>query len=466
MKLGKIKAPNTYLIIFSLIVIVAILTWIIPGGEYPRAEVNGRMEVVGTTFSFINSNPQGFFDIFMAPLKGFEDASLIIGFVLFIGGVFGVLRKTEAVDSALRGIAKAHSKSKLVRVALIPLFMILFSLAGSIFGMSEEVIPFILLFVPLALMLGYDTVTGVAIPFIGAGVGFAGAYLNPFTIGVAQAISGLPLFSGIVYRMIVWLVTTTVAIFFVMRYASKIKSNPEKSITYEKDKLKKKEIDFEEIENHEGLTIRHKLVLISFVAGIGVLIFGVLEYGWYITEISALFLVIGLTVGILGKLSANEFTSSFIKGATDLVSTALIIALARGILVVARDGHIIDTILYAMSGPISSLHPIVSAQAMFVVQTFINFFVPSGSGQAALTMPIFAPLADIVGVSRQTAVLAFQFGDGFSNMIIPTSAVTMGVLTLADIPWEKWARWVLPLEIIFLLVGFLLLIPPFLIGWQ
>jgi uncharacterized ion transporter superfamily protein YfcC len=332
--------------------------------------------------------------------------------------------------------------------------------------MSEEVIPFILIFVPLALTLGYDTITGVAIPFVAAGAGFAGAFLNPFTVGIAQNIAGLPLFSGMIYRFIVWLITTTVAISFVMFYAKKIKKNPEKSVTYKKDIEKKKNIDLSKVHKFDGLSVRHKVVLFVFLAGLAVLIFGVLNYGWFIEELAAVFLITGIAVGIAGKLSAGEITDSFIKGAKDLIGTALIIGLARGILILSRNGKIIDTILFEMSAPISSLNPVISSQAMFMVQTFINFFVPSGSGQAVLTMPIMSPLSDLVGVSRQTAVLAFQMGDGFSNMIIPTSAVTIGVLTLADVPWEKWAKWILPLEVIFLLLGLLLLIPPNLIGWH
>ena len=466
MKLSKIKTPNTFFIIFSILLIVAILTWIIPGGEYSRVTVDGKEIVDSNSFRYIRSNPQGIAEVLIAPMRGFVDAALIIGFVLLVGGAFGVFKKTEAIDSAIISVAKAHKNSRAVRILLIPLFMILFSIAGAIFGMSEEVIPFILVFVPMALMLGYDTVTGVAIPFVAAGAGFAGAFLNPFTVGIAQNVAQLQLFSGLEYRIICWCIITATAMFFVIRYASRVKKNPELSITYLSDQEKRKNINHSDVENHKGISLNHKLVLVTFLLGLLILIIGVLYFNWYIEEISAIFLTLGILVGLVGRLSVKEITDSFISGAKDLVGTALIIALARGILILSRDGKIIDTMLHTLSDPISSLHPIISSQAMFLVQTFINFFVPSGSGQAVLTMPIMAPLADIVGVTRQTAVLAFQFGDGFSNMIIPTSAVTMGVLTLADIPWEKWARWILPLEIIFLIVGLILLIPPYLIGWQ
>jgi uncharacterized ion transporter superfamily protein YfcC len=343
--------------------------------------------------------------------------------------------------------------------------MVLFSLGGAIFGMAEEVIPFILILVPLALSLGYDSITAVAIAYIGSGVGFAGAFLNPFTVGIAQGIADVPLFSGIEYRLVVWLIVTITAIIYVTRYASKIKANPKLSPVYEIDQNRLDKFHVDKLKDFEGIDKQHKVVLIVFLLGLITLAVGVLNYGWFIEEICAVFLITGILVGFFGKLSIQETTDSFVQGAKDLVGTALIIALARGILIIASDGKIIDTVLYTLSEPIRSLHPIVSSQAMFLVQTSINFFVPSGSGQAALTMPIMAPLGDLVGVTRQTAILAYQFGDGFSNLIIPTSAVTMGILTLAEIPWEKWARWIMPLMIILSIISLLLLIPPYFMGW-
>lgn len=462
----RFKAPNTYFILLSILVLVAALTWVIPGAEYGMTEVGGREVVDPDTFRYIDSRPQGLAAVFMAPIRGFVDAALIVGFVLIVGGAFGVFQRTKALDSGVIALAKAHKVSRLVRLLTIPIFMLLFSLGGAVFGMSEEVIPFILIFVPLALTLGYDSITGVAIPFVGAGAGFAGAFLNPFTIGVAQGIADLPLFSGLSYRFLCWLVVTAVAIAYVMVYAARVKTTPEKSRTSEEDTEKRRNLDTDQLENFSGMTKRDKLVLLTFAAGMAVLIFGVLRYKWYIEEIAAVFLVTGIVVGIVGRMRVADISDAFIKGAGTLVGTALIIALARGILVIARDGQIIATILHSLAAAVESFHPIVSSQMMFMVQTALNFFVPSGSGQAALTMPIMAPLADLVGVTRQTAVLAFQFGDGFSNLIIPTSGVLMGVLSLGGVPWEKWARWILALEGIYLVVGCLLLVPPYLTGWM
>ncbi len=465
MKITNFKLPNTHTIMFGLIIFSALLTWIIPSGEFERIEVDGRILVENESYQSVEKNPQGIGGILTAPIKGFIDSASIIGFVLIVGGAFGVFQRTKAVDSAIRSIAAAHKKYNFIRLLLIPIFMTIFSLGGAIFGMSEEVIPFILFFVPMSILLGYDTITGVAIPFIGAGAGFAGAFINPFTLGIAQGIAGLEILSGMGYRIIVWFVITAAAIIYVMRYAAKIRKDKNNSpIPGIDNEWRKKNLNDND-DNQHKLESRHKFVLAAFFAGLIVMVFGVLNYGWFIEEICAVFLITGIIVGIIGKLNSKEITEAFISGAKDLTGTALIIALAKGIKIVADEGRIIDTILSFLSSGVSEFHPVISGQVMFFVQSFLNFFVPSGSGQAALTMPVMAPLADLVGVSRQTAVLAFQFGDGFSNMIIPTSAVTMGILSLAKIPWEKWALWILPLQVIFIILSMLLLIPPYFINW-
>ncbi|MEJ5306620.1 MAG: YfcC family protein [Ignavibacteria bacterium] len=459
----KLRVPNTYLLIFSLLVLIAILTWIIPGGKYERSIVNGREVVIPGSFKYVESNPQDLFDLFIAPLKGFKEAALIIGFILFVGGAFNVLTSTGAIDAFIKKLLLMHNKSPFMRAAFIPLLVILFSFGGATFGMNEEVIPFVLILVPIALALGYDSIVGVAIPLIGAHIGFASAYLNPFNVGIAQGIAELPLFSGMGYRVFCWIISTTIAIIFIANYSRKVHRNPSISLVFDIDKERK--LNELNLNSEEKLTLRHKLVLLIFVLSLAGLVVGVIEFQWFIEEISALFVIMGLLAGILGGLKTDQIVSSFINGAKDLVGTAIIVALARATLVISRDANIIDTILYGLTPLVESSSPIFSAQKMFIVQAIINFFVHSGSGQAALTMPIMAPLADLTGVSRQTAILAFQFGE-YTNIIIPTSAVTMGALTMAKVPWERWAKWVLPLMIILFLLGFILLIPPFLINYQ
>lgn len=462
----RLKVPNTYLLIFSLLVLIAALTWIIPGGKYERTIMNGREVVVPNSFKYVDSHPQGVFDLFISPLKGFVEAALIIGFVLIVGGAFNVLAKTDAINSLINKLAKAHKTSKLLQNLFIPVLMLMFSLGGATFGMNEEIIPFVLIIVPICLALGYDSIVGVAIPLIGAHIGFASAFLNPFNVGIAQGIAEVPLFSGIGYRMISWAISTAVAILFLLWYVRRLKKNPKISPVYEEDVDRRKNEHFDVIYNNDNhFSIRHMVVLITFVLSLVLLVVGVVEFHWYIEEIAGMFFIMGIVVGIIGGLKSDELIKSFVDGAKDLVGTALIIALARATLVLSRDANIIDTILYGLSPFIESSSPVFASQKMFIVQAIINFFVHSGSGQAALTMPIMAPLADLAGVTRQTAILAFQFGE-YTNIIIPTSAVTMGALSMARVPWDKWAKWVLPLMIILFLLGFILLIPPSLIGWQ
>jgi len=450
----KFKVPNTYLLIFSLLVLIAAMTWIIPGGQYER--------------TVVENEPQGIFDLFMSPLKGFSDpqGALIIGFILLVGGSFNVLAKTNAINSLIHKLARAHKDSKLLQKLFIPVLMLMFSLGGATFGMNEEIIPFVLIIVPICLALGYDSIVGVAIPLVGAHIGFASAFLNPFNVGIAQGIADVPLFSGIGYRLISWSISTFVAILFLLWYVKRLSKNPKISPTYEFDEERRKNENINGVyENESELTTKHKAVLLTFALSLVLIVVGVIKLGWYIEEISAAFFIMGIIVGIIGGLKVDEFTKAFIEGAKDLVGTALIVALARATLVISRDGQIIDTVLYGLSPYIQSSSPIFASQKMFMVQAVINFFVHSGSGQAALTMPIMAPLSDLAGVSRQTAILAFQFGE-YTNIIIPTSAVTMGALSMAKVPWEKWAKWVLPLMIILFVLGFILLIPPNLFGWQ
>ncbi len=461
---SKIEFPETLVLLFIIICIIAGLTWVIPGGEYERQEKVNRTVVVQGSYHKVENQPQGIQSVFLAPIRGFIKGIQIITFVMFMGGVFGIITATGAFNSMIHWIVGKHEHSRFLQRFSIPVLMTIFALAGSTFGMSEETIPFVLIFVPLALSLGYDSIVGTAIPYIGAHVGFAAAFLNPFTIGVAQGIAELPPSSGFGYRLFVWIIITLISIIFVTRYARKIKADPRKSPTYELDLKKRAEsAKTEEIESR--FTGRHKLVLLTFALTICVLVYGVLEWGWYINEIGALFLACGLICGITGKLSANVISRNFVSGSKDLITTAFVIAFAHGILIIAQDGKIIDTILFYLTNTIANVPAVISVQLMLVVQSFLNFFVPSGSGQAALTIPILAPLSDLIGLTRQTTVLAFQFGDGFSNMIIPTSGVLMGALGFAGIEWKTWAVWMIKLQLLLFATAILLLIPPVLFNW-
>ncbi|EHR78791.1 C4-dicarboxylate ABC transporter permease [Thermococcus litoralis DSM 5473] len=433
--------PDAYVIIFVVIVLATIATWVVPAGEFERTQVNGRTVIVPDTFHYVEGNPIGPWEMFLSIVKGLQEAAPIIFFVFIIGGLIGVTEATGALQAGLSAAAlKMRGKEKL----FIPALMILFGLGGSVFGMAEETLAFVPLMIGLAVAMGYDRVVGISISFLGAAAGFAGAFMNPFTIGVAQTIAELPLFSGMQFRIIVWLVFMAITIHHVMSYASKVKKNPEASIVAD--------VPYEEFETTQKLeevtlTSSQKLALLGFLGTFAVLVVGVLKYGWYIDELSALFLVGAIVVGILARMEPNQIVRYFIKGASSLTYGALIIGFGRAIAVVLRDGRILDTIVYALSQPLAGLPAGLIGVGMFFVQTLINFLICSGSGQAVATMPIMVPLADVVGVTRQVAVLAFQFGDGITNIIYPTCGVVMATISMAKIPYDRWLKYAVPLVI-------------------
>ncbi len=448
----KKRLPDTLIIVFFILAVFAVLTYLVPAGEYNRIEKNGREVIDPDSFQYVESAPQGIFDLLKAPVKGFQSAAQIIAFILLVGGAFSVINKTGAIDAGLRNVVLYSKKHPKYKKWILPVLICLFSLAGATFGMSEEVLVFVLITIPLARALNYDVLVGVAIPFLGAGAGFAGAFANPFTIGIAQGIAELPPFSGIGYRLIVWVIFTLAANVFILRYCNLLDKG--------KQQLYITDLKIAAIDEQVVFNTPKKLILLSFLLAIVLLIVGVNKWGWYINEIAGLFIALAIVSALLGRLSAQSTIDSLVEGAKDLMPAALVVALSKGILILATDGKIIDTILFNLANLSAGMPNYVSVQVMFFVQSALNFFLPSGSGQAALTMPIMAPLSDLVGISRQTAVLAFQFGDGISNLIIPTSGVTMGILSIAKIPYEKWLKWVFPLILVFVILAMLLLLPP------
>lgn len=443
----KFKAPNVMVLLFIIIVIAALCTYIVPAGEYDRVEKDGKEVVDPISYHKVDKNPVSPFGALKAIHIGMVEGASTAYFILIIGGVFGILQETGAIFSGISSAARKMQGRG--RIAIIVL-MVLFALGGSIFGMSDEIPVFIPITISLALALGFDSITGAAIAMIGAGAGFTGAFMNPFTIGVAQGIADLPLFSGVKFRIILWLAFTTVATLYVYRYATKIKENPELSPVYEEDINRKKEADFTKFDK---ITTSHKLVLLIVGILFVVLIYGVTNLDWYITELSALFLAMGLLSGIAAKMSFNDIADAFVDGAKELIFPVVLIGLSRGILVILTEGRVIDTILHGMAVSIQGLPSYLSAVGMYIFQCILNILVPSGSGQAVLTMPIMAPLGDLVGVTRQTSVLAYQIGDGLTNNWTPTSAALMAALGVAKIDWKKWAKWFTPLMIIWFILG-------------
>jgi uncharacterized ion transporter superfamily protein YfcC len=450
------RVPHVYTIIFCLTVLVALASLIVPAGSFERGD-DGRIVPESFEFDRGAGAPRGLsllFAVLKAPLDGIVDAANIIAFLLVIGGAFKIIEASGAFTAAIRWTVDRLGNH---RYAVIPASMLLFSIGGAVFGMSEEVIPFVMLFVPLMQALGYPAVVGVAVPLIGAGMGFAGAMLNPFTVGVAQAIAGLPPISGWEVRTAIWIALTAIGIGYVSWHAARLREGVEAP----------RAAEAQEGAQAEGphLERRHVLILLVLAAGIGVMIYGIGAYEWYVIEIGAIFFAIGLIAGVLARLSATGIAQTFLAGAKDLLSAAIVVGIARGIVLLAEEVWLLDPALYGISSALEQVHGVVSINLMFLFQSLLNFFVPSGSGQAALTMPIMAPLAELIGLSRQMAVLAFQFGDGFSNLIIPTSAVLMGSLETAKVSYERWFRFAWPLQALLLASGAVILSLAFLLGF-
>ena len=484
--LSKIKL-NTFAIILAIVGVVAVMTWIVPSGAYDKTDVDGREVVVAGTYHPVPANPQGLFDVLKAPVQGFSNTAEVIVFLLFIGGVLSVVEKTGAIAAGIQAASAFFQRRPNLRFLFIPLGIITFSLCGATFGMCEEALIFIPIFIPLALSLGYDSALGTAIPFIGAGVGFAAAFTNPFTVGIAQGIAQVPLYSGIGYRFIIWIICTIVVITWLSFYARKIRKNPQASLTYEFDIEKRKELKLNKEETH--ITRRQKWVLLAFGLGMVGLVIGVLKTqicsfikgmwgidlmqmlhleasGWYITEIAALFLGVGFLCGILGRMKMSQFNDAFFDGVRGMAEIAVLLCFAQAIVIIANNGHILDTMLNWMSSGIKHLHPVCASWAAMMLQTVIDFFIPSGSGKAVLTMPILAPLADLIGITRQTMVLAFQLGGSWMNMVIPTDPVTIAAIGFARIAYGKWLKWMLPLLLLMYILSFIFLVPPYLMKWQ
>jgi len=441
----RVRVPHVFVLIFILVVATALAGLVIPAGEFER-DADGR--VVPGTFAYDGDSerPRGWsllLAVLMAPLEGIEEAANVIGFILILGGTFRVIEESGALAAAIHAALEALERW---RMLVIPASMVLFSLGGAIFGMSEEIIPFVLLFVPLMRAVGYRPIVAVAVPLIGSQVGFAGAMFNPFTIGIAQAIAGLPPLSGWEFRTGVWLVVTAIGIGYVTFLARRHRLDPEEMAEEEAREAAA-----------PALNVRHVLVLASLAVGIVVIVWGIYRFEWYVTEIGGIFFAVGLLAGIFGRLSPDRIARGFAAGAGDLISAALVVGFARGIVELAEKLQILDTVLQAAAAGLGELPGALALSVMFLFQSALNFFVPSGSGQAALTMPIMAPLAELTGLTRQMSVLAFQLGDGFSNMIIPTSAVLMGSLEAGKVRYERWFAFAWPLQVILLFFGFAVL---------
>jgi uncharacterized ion transporter superfamily protein YfcC len=464
----KFKVPHTLVVLFSMVMLAQILTYVIPAGSFERVENDkGQQQVVPDSFHYTPDRPAVSPGAFlMAIPKGLSSAHEIVLFVLVIGGTFAVLRSTGAMEAGMGALLR-HWGNK-------PFWIIaggitIFATGSATVGFGEEYYPFVPVLIGMTLALGYDRLTAIAIIMIGYGAGYAPAPINPFTTLVAQDIAGLEPYSGMSFRIICFCVFVSIGIHHVWVYARKVKRDPSASLVADVPvpaglSIPTRE-DAEAMGAQAGMTGKQKLILAVVSIAMVILIYGMTKWGWYLNQMQAVFVALTLIIGFIDRINPNRLATEFSIGAGSLTSVALLIGVARGIQVVLNEGGIVDTLVYGLSIPVSHLPSGLAAVGMFFVQTIANFFIPSGSGQAYVTMPIMAPLADLVNMERQVAVLAFQFGDGFSNILIPTQYVLVGILAMAGIPYDRWVRFVWPFMVKMGIAGSIALVVAVLIGY-
>lgn len=477
----KFNMPDTYVIIFFVVIFAAILTHTVPVGKFQMEKVTyitetgaekTRVVPIAGSFSY-ELNEQGkplvegvkFFEpggevgvsnyVFEGIVSGdkWGTAVGVIAFLIITGGAFGIILRTKSVEAGLFALIK---KTKGSEYLLLPIVFFFFSLGGAVFGMGEEAIPFAMVLIPIVIGMGYDAITGILITYVSTQIGFATSWMNPFSVAIAQGVAGIPVLSGAGFRIFMWVFFTGIGIAYTLRYAKKVKENPESSISYATDAFYRNEFNLSEQQEME-FKLGHKLVLLVVALGMGWIIYGVLKFGYYLPEIATQFVIMGVISGVIGVLfklenmCVNDIAHSFKKGAEDLIGAAIVVGMAKGIVLVlggseAGEPSVLNTILNWVAEGLSGLPAAFCAWVMYIFQSVFNFFVVSGSGQAALTMPIMAPLSDLVGVPRQVAVLAFQLGDGFTNLIVPTSGILIAILGIAKLDWIVWAKYQIKLQ--------------------
>lgn len=447
----QFKVPHVYAIIFALMVIFAVLTWIVPSGSYQRQEVNGREVTVAGTYeqsekTYIDEETgdevdlrQGVFDVLQAPTRGIQEAIEVVAFILIVGGSFQVITKTGAITS---GMGRVVRRFKNKDILIIPIAMVLFALGGTSFGMAEETLPFFAIFMPIMMAMGFDSMTAFMVVFVGARTGYIASTINPFNVLIAQGILGIQGNPQLWLRVIAWVVLTAVAITWVVLYARRVKKNPESSITFEDDIAKKVEFAADESALDAEFTGRQKGVLAVFIAGMCLIIWGLVTQGWYMNEISAVFLAMGLLAGVTAGFSQDVIAQEFVAGIADFAFSAIVVGLARGILVIASDGMIIDTILNALATGLGGIPAVLFTTLLYAVENLLAILVPSSSGLAALTAPIFGPLTELMGLNPEAAVWALSMGSATMSLICPTSAILVAGLGVCKIKLGQWWKTV------------------------
>lgn len=461
MNQSRFRVPHTLVLLFSMVLVAQALTWVLPQGHFERIEnEHGREEVVAGTYERIEGGSRlAWHKAFTSIPEGFAAAQDIIFFVFLVGGAFAVLRRTGAIDALISWLLERFRGRPGL---LIGGGVFVFAAGSSSIGMAEEYMPFVPVLLILARGMGFDAITAVGILCVGYGTGYGAAAINPFTVLIAQEVAGLAPTSGLAYRLVLFVVFVSVGIHHVYRYARRVSADPALSL------MAGVRSDTPEpvLPEPTRFSPTHRIVLGIAVGTIVLLVWGIKVHHWYLNEMGALFLGLSLLLTLITRMGVDEGAREFCAGAAELTTTALLIGFARTIQVVLDDGQVVDTIIHAVSQPLSQLGPTFAASGMLVFQSLCNLFIPSGSGQAYVTMPLMAPLADLVGIHRQVAVLAYQFGDGLTNILVPTNAVLVGILAMAGVPFDRWVRFIMPFMIKMWILGALALAVAVWIGYQ
>ena len=397
----------------------------------------------------------------------------IVALILVVGGSFAIIMRTGAIDA---GIYAFINKSKGLERLALPVIFFLFSLGGATFGMAEEVIPFSMIMVPFVIALGYDSIVAVTVTYVASQVGNAASWMSPFSVAIAQGIAGIPVLSAATFRLVMWVIVTALAAGYTMFYAEKVRKNPKSSVVYESDGHFRERLEKTSGEQVK-FTLGHKIILLEMLIVLIWIIYGVTKKAYYIPEIASQFFVMGFVTGItaiifkLNDMTINEMASSFQRGAADLAGTAIVVGMAKGILLVlggsnANVASTLNTVLHGIGQLLSGVPSVIGAWFMYIFQSLFNLVVTSNSGQAALTMPIMAPLSDLIGVSRQISVLAYQLGSGFVDAFTPVSASLIGVLGVARIDWAKWAKEQIKMQGFLFLIGTIIIVIAVMMGLQ
>jgi uncharacterized ion transporter superfamily protein YfcC len=456
----KLKVPHTLVLLYGMIVLAYLLTLFLPAGAF-ETQINdhGHEVVVPGTYTVlpeVESLP--LWDLFTVIPRGLASAQGIIFFVFIIGGALAVIRATGALDAALARVLQRFGGQPAL---LVLMGMLAFAVGSSTIGMAEEYIPLVAILITLCVGMKMDTVAAVGIMVVGYGIGYGTAVMNPFTVLVAQEVAGLAPVSGLAYRLLIFPPFFALGFWYVLRYARKVRLDPSASLV----------ADIVEAQPPPSpatgpITGRQKAVLLATLATLIVVVWGIKQYQWYFIELGGAFFALALFTGLVNRTKPDAMAKQFVEGAGELVNTALLIGFARAIEITLSDGQVLHTIVHGLSQPLVAVGGELSAVGMLFIQSVLNFFIPSGSGQAYVTMPIMAPISDIVGVSRQVAVLAYQMGDGLMNMIVPTNAVLMGILGMCGIPYGRWFRFIWPLMLQLLALGSVAMVVAVLIGYQ